>query len=129
MRKSASLRRTVLETYAALNSNDEAAIKDRFGGDHEALSIGVREADWHHGGDRIVQAFTEQARAMPGLTFEPGDLQAYEEGTVGWFADRPTLRCPGYPTAAGRLTGIAVLADGRWRAVQSHLSLPQAEEA
>jgi hypothetical protein len=128
MQHSATLRRTVLETYAALNRNDGPAIADRFGGDPEARTVGIGEDDWHRGGERIVAALAEQAEAMPGLSLEPGEIEAFEEGPVGWFADRPTMRCPGSPPAAARLTGTAVRTDGGWRVVQSHLSLPRTGE-
>jgi len=57
------------------------------------------------------------------LPFLPGDPEAFEEGTVGWVADRPSFALPGMGTIPFRLTMVFHREDGEWKAVQSHASV------
>ena len=58
-----------------------------------------------------------------GVTFIPGDLQCYREGSVGWTADRPTLRLPGGAEIPLRMTTVFHQEGGEWKMVQFHTSI------
>lgn len=58
-----------------------------------AFGIGTNPQEWWVA-DEIRQAFMTQSAQMhaANVRFQPGDIRAYTEGTVGWIADRPTLK-------------------------------------
>lgn len=125
MQASESLRRLVLEYYAAVNSLDEAAVKDRYHAGPEASMVGTDAHEWFVGGDSVIAAFSTQFAEYPDVRVEPGSIEAYEAGNAGWFSDRPTLRW-GDAVVPTRLTVTALCRDGAWRIVQSHLSVARA---
>jgi hypothetical protein len=136
MQPSESLRHEVLASYTAISTHDQAYLRGLFTGSRGAAAddlvddlvmIGTCEHDWYTG-SRAVDALLAQFAGLPDLAIEPGELGAYEHGDVGWFAGRPVLKATGMPATTARMTGVAVRIDGRWRAVQSHLSLPVPDE-
>ena len=126
METSESLRRFVLEFYAALNSHDEAAVKERCSAEPEASMIGTDGNEWYIGGDAVLAAFARQFVEFAEVVFEAGDVIASEQGDAGWFLDRPTLVW-GDQRFQARASGTTLRVDGRWQMVQTHLSLPRPE--
>ena len=123
MEQSQAVRDAALAFYRSLSSTDSATAIDEqtASDDAAALIIGTEDHEWISGRDACVAAFTEQAQA--GLVIEPGDIQAYAEGTVGWIADRPTVVLPDGRRVPTRLMAIYRLEDGRWQQLASHLSV------
>ncbi|HEX9036639.1 MAG TPA: nuclear transport factor 2 family protein [Ktedonobacterales bacterium] len=89
------------------------------------LSIGTAPAEWFSG----FAAFEQAARAataaggggMPPL--ENVEVEAYQEGTVGWGSERGTLRLPNGVALSIRGTFVVHQEGGRWKAVQTHTSV------
>lgn len=89
------------------------------------VAVGTGRHDWWTGREAIVGALREHREPGSGLTIEPGEPVAWRDGSVAWFTDRPTLLV--HDAAIGaRCTGVAVLEDDVWRAVQMHLSIGSA---
>lgn len=126
MESSESLRRLVLEYYAAVNSHDEVALKERSVIDPAASMIGTDAAEWFIGSDAVKAAFDRQFTEYADVVFEPGDVLAHAEGDAGWFLDQPTLVW-GEMRLQCRCSGTALRIDGRWQVVQTHMSLPRPE--
>jgi hypothetical protein len=124
METSESLRRLVLEYYAAANSHDEVALKERSALVPEASMIGTDASEWFLGADAVQAAFHHQFLEFGEIVFEPGEVLASEHGDTGWFVDRPTIVW-GDQRTTGRCSGTAVRIDGQWLLVQTHMSLPQ----
>ena len=123
MERSESLRRLVLEVTAAINTHDETGITARFSDAPGALMVGTDAREWFPGGS-ILKAWADQFVEYPDVQLEPGEVEAYESGHVGWFSDRPVLRW-GDTNIPIRLTGTALRVDDRWQVVQSHVSIPR----
>ncbi len=121
-----SLRRFVLEFYTAVNSHDEAALKERCSVEAQASMIGTDSNEWFIGGDAVLAAFARQFVEFADVVFEPGDVIASEHGDAGWFLDRPTLVW-GDQRMQCRVSGMALRLDSRWQVVQTHMSMPRAE--
>jgi SnoaL-like domain len=123
MEQSQAVRDAALEFYRSISSTDsETAISEQTTSDDDAaLLIGTDEDEWVEGRQGCIAAFTEQAQA--GVVVEPGDIQAYAEGTVGWIADRPTVVLPDGRRIRTRVTAVYRLEDGRWRQLASHMSV------
>jgi hypothetical protein len=126
MESSESLRRLVLEYYAAVNSHDEVALKERSVVDPAASMIGTDGAEWFLGSDAVHGAFARQFTEYADVVFEPGEVVASTHGDAGWFLDRPTLVW-GDQRMQCRASGTAVRIDDRWLVVQTHMSLPRPE--
>ncbi len=126
METTESLRRLVLEVYAAVNSNDRAALAARYAGGPSASMIGTDSDEFFVGGDAVQGAFDRQFTEFGDLVFEPGDVEVHAEGDAGWFIDRPAVVADEHRTPL-RLSGTAVRADGTWRMVHTHLSIGAAE--
>ena len=71
--------------------------------------------------ERIVPALHRA-----GATFRPGRPAAFREGSVGWVADRPTLRISTGQKQELRLTVVFRREDDLWKAVlfQNALAVP-----
>jgi hypothetical protein len=57
-----------------------------------------------------------------------GDPQAYQEGSVGWVADRARVGLLDGQTIPFRLTMVCHREDGDWKVVQWHISVGVANE-
>jgi hypothetical protein len=124
METSESLRRLVLEYYAAVNSHDEVALKERSALVPEASMIGTDGHEWLIGSDAVQGAFRQQFLEFGEIVFEPGDVIASAHGDAGWFVDQPTLVW-GEQRIVCRCSGTAVRIDGQWLVVQTHMSMPR----
>ena len=57
------------------------------------------------------------------VTADPGEPEAYVEGTVGWGMPRPTLTLPNGKTLTPRWGAVFHQEDGQWKLVQLHASV------
>jgi hypothetical protein len=60
---------------------------------------------------------------MQGMRIWPGDIEAYVEGDLGWFADRPRFVLLDGTEVPFRHTGVFRREGGEWKLVQAHTSL------
>jgi hypothetical protein len=58
------------------------------------IEIGSAPDAWTEGYENITNRLTEVFRGLAGVSIEPGDVKAFQEGTVAWLADRPTMTTP-----------------------------------
>jgi class 3 adenylate cyclase len=125
------------ETSLVEPSEEIRRIVDRFtkattGGDHEAalarlsehagtLIIGNDPGEWWHGATAraIWQRQLEEIDGFPAVTDE---IEAWEEGTVGWASCKQTITSAG-TSFAGRATYVLRLERDEWKIVQIHWSL------
>ena len=131
MRRSAEIRDTLLRFYEAFSAPDLEGFAQVIAqkGDEGILVIGTDPGDWAEGRERWIAAREALTHSMEGLRLEAGEEpQGYEEGSMGWVADRPTAVLP-EGTISTRLTGVVRQEEGEWRLVHVHLSVgvPDAE--
>ena len=62
-------------------------------------------------------------KAMGDLQFSPGEIKAYEEGSVGWGIARPTFILPNGKQIPFRWSAVFHQEDGEWKMVQFHASV------
>ena len=113
---------------AAFSNNDAAGIRAAFAESDALVAIGTDPAEYFRDHGRMTAVFAEQAAALEGMAFEPGDVDAYALGDVGWSASRPTIRLPDGSDLPMRLTAVFAREGDDWRAVQWHASLGVANE-
>ena len=125
MRSSEALRETTLAFYDRFSADDVASFDDLVSAEATSI-IGTAEDEWFTDREKLRSGF-----GYDGLRLEGGDPQAWEEGDVGWVADRPTMHARGVGPIRTRFTGVFRREDGRWRLVLSHFSVgvPDSEVA
>jgi ketosteroid isomerase-like protein len=123
MNPSVELKNAVLRFYESMTSGDVKAVERLFSRQSGVLAIGTDPNEWWEGHDTIAQMFKAQLQEMGGIQIKAGELNAFVEGTVGWVADRPTLRLPNGQEMTFRKTTVFHKEDGEWKIVQYHLSM------
>jgi hypothetical protein len=129
MQRDAELTAYLTRMYDVFNTGDVSKVDVFLAQEEGILGVGTDPREWWAGA-ALRQAFVTQPPEMhaAGLRFEPGDLQGYSEGSVGWFADQPTLITPDGGEVPMRLTGVCHQEDGTWKMVQFHLSIGMMNE-
>jgi hypothetical protein len=128
MQRSESIERAARDFYGGLDGGDVKALEGLISADDGVLVIGTDPAEWWDSRAKIMRAFEAQVAEMKDFTFRPGDIQGFEAGDTGWFADRGEIVTPDGSTIAIRLTGAAVRDGEGWRFVQLHVSVGAANE-
>ena len=124
MRQSKELRDFMLRFYRS-----ESA-RGFFSNASGVLFIGTDPAEWWAGFETIDRMFKADAHAQgPSYAIEPGQMQALEEGRVGWVADQPTLHLPNGHQVRVRVTTVLHRERGAWRIVQHHVSVAVPNES
>jgi hypothetical protein len=130
MRRSAEVRDTLLRFYEVFSAGDLEDFAQIIAQEDEGiLVIGTDPGDWGEGLEQWIAAREALMHAMEGLRLEAGEEpRGYEEGSMGWVADRPRAVLPD-GTISTRLTGVVVRQEEReWRLVHIHLSVGVPDE-
>jgi SnoaL-like domain len=128
MEQSRELREVMLRFYEALSSGDTSFLERHISTTGDVRGIGTDPEEWWAGG-RLLEVWKEQIEALGGsMPLAAGDPEAYSEGSVGWVADRPTLKMPGAGEVPLRFTAVFHRENGDWKIVQSHGSLGVSNE-
>ena len=99
--------------------------------DEDVVGIGTGPDEWRVGPDQFkvqIERDFAQAEALS-VAYEP--LVVSEAGPVAWVAGRATVqaRVEGQDlTLTGRFTAVLERRDDRWLLMQTHFSLPAAEQ-
>ncbi|HMQ54629.1 MAG TPA: nuclear transport factor 2 family protein [Anaerolineae bacterium] len=115
-----------LEAFAS--GDPDRFFAQRISQQEGVLAIATDPNEWWSGHEKITELFKAQSEAMQGISITNSAPLAYSEGTVGWIADRPTLRLPDGTDLPFRLTIVYHQEEGQWRIVQWHASLGVANE-
>ena len=75
-------------------------------------------------GEQVAEFLKEEVQAMGGVVkASVGEVEAYQEGSVGWGLARPTLTLPDGKQVFPRWSAIFHQEDGEWKLVQLHASI------
>lgn len=131
MKPSNEVRNAVLGLYESMGTGDVSAIERLFSCHTGVLAIGTDPDEWWAGHETIVEAFKAQLQGSGTRKVEPGDLNAFAEGSVGWASDRRSMRLASGEEITIRETFLFHQEDGDWKLVQFHASaaVPNAELA
>ena len=128
MKQSAQIRDMLVQFYDGFSRGDAAALLDLISSEEGVLTIGTDPQEWWDERDKLRRAFEAQMKELGGARLVAGNPQGYEEGTVGWASDRPTIRMADGTEVATRITAVAHREGARWKLVQTHISLGAANE-
>lgn len=123
MNPSVELKNVMLRLYESMTAGDVSAVERLFSRQSGVLAIGTDPNEWWADYEAIVRVHKAQYQEMGGVQIRAGELNAFVEGTVGWVADRPTIRLPNGQEMTFRETAVLHQEDGEWKIVQHHVSI------
>ncbi len=126
MQRSADLVATTQKFYDAFSTGDAATVTGLMSTADGLLFIGTDPDEWLTDHGVVTDLLAAQVGA--GVKVRGGDIQAYEEGSVGWAADRGAFILPDGSEVPFRLTAVFHKQDGEWRMIQSHASVAISNE-
>ena len=120
---SEEIRRVVERWKIAIAAGDEAAYLGRLSDHAGTLMIGTDPAEWFRGSEtRAIWA--RQMQETGAFPVTATEIQAWEEGSVGWAGVKEVIRWEG-EALESRATYILHLERGEWKVVHVHWSFPR----
>ena len=117
--------RSVIRRFTkAVAEGDTDAALARLSEDPGTLLIGTDPAEWWHGREARVMWRNQLERLGGSFPVTAEDVEAWEEGTVGWATVKETIDWAG-ESLHSRATYVLHLERGEWRIVHVHWSLPK----
>jgi class 3 adenylate cyclase/ketosteroid isomerase-like protein len=125
MEPSEEIRRIVERWMTANADGDPDAVMGRVSEQPGLLAIGTDPDEWFRVPERLV--WRSQIEVSGGFPITWNEIEAWEEGTVGWAAARLSFQRDD-ETLEARATFVLHLEHGEWKIVQLHWSLPVSNE-
>ena len=126
MEPSEEIRRIVHRWMFAISASDSTSALGRLSEHPGALTIGTDLAEWWRGAEaRLI--WGRQIEELGGFPVAWNEIDAWEEGTVGWASVKFKITWA-EQTHDARATFVFHLEHDEWKAVQLHWSLPWANE-
>jgi adenylate cyclase len=119
--RSEEIRRIVERFTKATAAGDHEAALGRLSEHAGTLIIGNDPNEWWHG-DEARAIWTRQLEELGSFPVASYEVEAWEEGTVGWASCRETIASSG-GSFDGRATYVLRLERDEWKIVQIHWSL------
>lgn len=124
MRESAEVRDALLGFYGRLSAGDVESFDQVVSSDDATLIIGTAPGEFVRERDRLRFGFEAE-----GMRLDPGEQPiGYEEGSLGWVVDEPTMHFPDGSSIKTRLTALLHKEDGRWKLLHGHYSVGVPDE-
>ena len=124
MEPSEEIRRVVHRWLVANRDGDVDGVMARISEHPGLLAIGTDPGEWWHGPERAV--WRRQIEESGGFPLDWGEIEAWEEGSVGWAGMTMKLGAldGDGPNTQARATYVLHLENGEWKLVQVHWSIP-----
>ncbi len=121
MEPSEEIRRIVERWTRAVSEGDHESALERLSELPGTLIIGNDPNEWWHG-DQARAIWARQLEELGSFPVTSYEVEAWEEGTVGWACVRETISTSG-GTFDGRSTYVLHLERGEWKIVHVHWSV------
>jgi adenylate cyclase len=122
MEPSEEIRRIVERWMRAISERDFESMFGRVSEHPGAVMIGTAAEEWYHGSEAHA-IWARQLGELGSFSSVATEIEAWEEGSVGWATVKETLSWDDEETE-GRATYVFHLERGEWKAVQIHWSVP-----
>ncbi len=126
----------VLEKYALANENqDMALIEDIWYPSEHIVSFGTESDEKLVGWDEIKRAVEKQFQNFSNtyISYHDQIIEVNDEGNTAWFSEIMNynfiLNGEAHSYEGLRYTGVLVKKDGKWKLVQTHISIPAQPES
>ena len=126
MERSPSLEKELDRLYEAFSHGDGDVVDELVTPRPGLVFVGTDPDEWFESIAEVRGML--QAQSGAGITVEHGRPHAYEEGTVGWVADRGRFALPDGSAVPFRVTAVFHRENGAWKLVQQHASIATANE-
>jgi len=124
--QSEEIRRVIERWTKAVSEGDHESALGRLSEHPGTLMIGNDPNEWWHG-EEARAIWVHQLEELGSFPVTGREIEAWEEGTVGWASVKETIISRGTSFDA-RATYVLHLERGEWKMVQTHWSLPRANE-
>jgi len=123
MERSEEIRRVLERWFVAARDGDAEAYAARLSDHPGTLGIGTDDEEWFHAVD--IPVWRRQVEETGGFPIAWDEIEAWEEGSVGWAGAKMTIRPLEGSGSPSLLRGsyILHLERGEWKIVQAHWSL------
>lgn len=123
MERSAELERIIAAWFESVARGDVSWAQRHISRDGAVRLVGTDPDEWLQG-ERVADFLEEEVASMGGTAaVEPGEPEAYVEGSVGWGITRPRITFPDGRSVSPRWSAVFHREDGEWRLVQVHASV------
>lgn len=123
MEPSPELRDLTTGFLRAMTTGDAAYAARALSQQPGVLGIGTDPAEWWADYPTLDRVLKAQVQEMAGIRFEPTNPQAYQEGSVGWAADQPSIHLPDGTSFPMRVSVVFHREGAEWKIVQFHASV------
>jgi adenylate cyclase len=121
--QSEEIRRVIERWTKAVSEGDHESALGRLSEHPGTLMIGNDPNEWWHG-DEARAIWEHQLEELGSFPVTSHEIEAWEEGTVGWASVKESITSEGTSFNA-RATYVLHLERGEWKVVQVHWSLPK----
>ena len=128
MKQSAQIKDTLVQFYDGFSRGDAAMLMNLISSERGVLTIGTDPQEWWDERDKLRQALEAQMKELAGARMVHGQPVGYEEGSVGWVSDQPTIRMADGTEIPTRVTAVAHREGDAWKFVQTHISVGASNE-
>jgi class 3 adenylate cyclase/ketosteroid isomerase-like protein len=121
MESSEEIRRVVDRWLTAIRDGETETVFGKVSEHPGVLSIGSDNEEWWH--RKEVPVWRQQLEEFGGFAFSWDEIEAWEEGTVGWAGSKLILTGQEGTTFPTRATLVVHLEQSEWKIVQVHFSV------
>ncbi len=129
MERSPELEQLVVAWFAGASRGDASLVDAHVSLDDGTRLIGSDPGEVFSGGSAVAQFLRGEVHNAGGnAVFSPTDIEAFQEGTVGWATTNVTITMPDGKHVLPRWSAVFHWEKGVWRFVQIHASIGVANE-
>lgn len=129
MERSTELEQLVVAWFEGASRGDASLVDTHVSHADGTRLIGSDPGEVFSGGSAVAQFLRGEVQSAGGnAAFSPKDIEAYQEGTVGWATTNLTITMPDGKYVSPRWSAVFHLEDGVWKFVQTHASIGVANE-
>ena len=129
MQGSAGVREAIPRCYDVFLSGDVEGSIRLLTQEEGAIGIGTDPEEWADSRAEFVAFLEAQMTEAEAVRIKAGENpRCFEEGSVGWVADRPTFVVADGSIVPSRMTAVMRQEDGEWKLVQAHWSIGVANQ-
>ena len=124
MDRSPEIEQLVTDWFGAATKGDASLVSEHVSPGEGTRLIGSDPGEIFQGGAAVVEFLTGEVKSGGGqATFEPQDIEAFSEGSVGWATTSVTITMPDGRHVSPRWSAVFHREDGVWKFVQTHASI------
>lgn len=123
MQPSQELRDAVMRAVQDLVAKNASAFLGLYSREPGVIVIGTAPTEWLEGFAAFEPMLRATVEGGSGMMPQDIQIQAWQEGSVGWAATQWTGRLPNGGMIKFRNTGVFHLESGAWRCVHQHSSV------